>query len=226
MSGIDAPLAFGAGLATVASPCVLPMLPFVLGTAAGESGRARPLLIVLGFTGSFAGLAWLFGSLPDALGLHAGAVRNGALLLLACAGMLMIWPWPMQMLAARLHGVINRVDTAASRTGTGYAGALLLGASMGAVWTPCAGPSLAAILALVAAAQEPGRGLHLLLCYAAGAGLPMLAIGYGGQALVARMRGLLPHTRMLREAAGLLIVLAAAAMYRQYDTLVALWLTT
>ena len=223
---VDLPLAFSAGLLTIAAPCILPMLPILLGASVQEGSRLRPFCIALGFVAAFSGLAFLFGTFSTALGLSPETLRDGAILMLVIFGALMVWPRPFQLLATRLSGLLNRIDDIGRRAGPGNLGGLVLGASMGAVWTPCAGPALGSILALVAAAQDPGRSALLLLCYAAGAGVPMLAIAYGGQYASARVRWFARHSYKVQRTFGVLIVLTAAAMYFQYDTLVTVWLST
>jgi cytochrome c-type biogenesis protein len=223
---VDLPLAFSAGVLTIAAPCILPMLPILLGVSVQDGNRLRPLFIALGFVTAFSGLAFLFGAFSSALGLSQETLRDGALVVLAVFGVLMVWPRPFQLLAARMSGLINRIDAVGARAGSGNLGGLILGASMGAVWTPCAGPALGAILALVAGAQDPGRSALLLICYAAGAGLPMLAIAYGGQFVAARACRLARYTYAVQRTFGVLIVLTAVAMYLQYDTLVTVWLST
>ena len=95
--------------------------------------------------------------------------------------------------------------------------------SLGAVWTPCAGPVLAAILALVVKAQAPAWSAALLAAYALGAGMPMLAIIYGGQAATTRVRLLSRHAHRLQQVFGALVVATAAAIYLQYDVLAYAW---
>jgi len=100
-----------------------------------------------------------------------------------------------------------------------------LGLSLGAVWTPCAGPVLASILVLAAKAQDLTQSSTLLLVFAIGAGIPMLAIAYGGQAIAARVRGLSRYTHRLQQGFGVLLVLTAAAIYFQYDILAYAWIS-
>lgn len=223
---LELPLAFSAGLLTVAAPCILPMLPLLLGASVRQGSRLRPVFIVLGFVAAFSGIAFIFGSISTGIGLSPETLRDAAILSLLVFGALMVWPRPFQLLGVRMGGLINRIDGIASRAGPGNLGGLVLGASMGAVWTPCAGPALGSILALVAAAQDPGGSALLLLSYAAGAGIPMLGIAYGGQYAAARVRRIAPHSYRIQQTFGLLIVLTAAAMYFQYDSLVAVWLST
>ena len=223
---IEVLLAFAAGALTIAAPCVLPMLPIVLGASIGETGRVRPIFIVLGFALAFAAAALVFGAFADALGAANDALRRAAAVLLMVFGLLMTWPRAFERLAERLGGVAAWADAMGRRAGPGNAGGLLLGASLGILWTPCAGPVLASILTLVATAATPSRAALLLLCYAMGAGIPMLAIAYGGQYASAHVRRLARHTPRLRQGFGIVVALIALAMYFQYDTTLTLWLAS
>lgn len=198
--------AFGAGLATVASPCVLPLLPALLGSGWGRTDPWRPLLIVLGFTASFSALALAFGASASALGLSAGALRDGAALLLLAFGLLLVWPAGWERLARPLGRVADWTQRFGH--GGGRLGALALGASLGALWTPCAGPALASILALVASAADRQQGAALLVAYALGAGGPMLAVAHGGQRIAQRLR---QWSGPLRRALGVLVMTLAGA---------------
>lgn len=221
-------LAFAAGLLTVAAPCVLPLLPVVLGvSAAGGSARPglRPAFIATGFALSFTVLALAFGSVQHLLGLEQQTVRDAAALLLVASGLCMVWPGAFQRLSVALNGVLGRVAALGDRAGPGWVGGLLVGASLGAVWTPCTGPVLATILALVAAQSHWGASAGLLGLYALGAALPMLAIAYGGQWALARVRALSGHTHRLQQALGVVVVAVGLLTFFQYDTLVTLWLS-
>lgn len=222
---IDIPLALLAGALTVAAPCVLPMLPILLGASIGQAGRARPVFIALGFVLAFSGFAMLFSLFPDILGLSQDVLRDVAIVLLLAFGLLMLWRRPFDLLAARLGGLVDRADRIGRRAGAGNAGGFVLGMTLGAVWTPCAGPVLGTILTLVATAEEPGRAAPLLISYAAGAAVPMLAIAYGGQLASSRVRRIARHAHRLQQAFGVLVVLTAIAMFFQYDTLITVWLS-
>lgn len=224
-------LALGAGIATVASPCVLPVLPILLGASTLGAGsgaaaaRHRPLFIVLGFVLSFASAALLFAASTRALGLSPDALRTGGVAVLLGLGVLLLWPALLERAMAPFGGLADTANRLASRAGAGHAGALLLGASLGLLWTPCAGPVLASILALVAAESDPVQAATLLVAYAVGAGLPMLAIAYGGQALTARVRLLTHNAGVLRRVFGVFVVATALAMHWQVDAQAAAWLS-
>lgn len=221
---IEAPLAFLAGVFTIASPCVLPILPILLGTAMAQQSKVRPLFIVAGFVLTFAALGMLLGVASSSLELAQEALRNTAIAMLALSGLVQLWRTPYNWLMARLDGPLQRLGAGGGNAGSGNAGGFVLGMSLGAVWTPCAGPVLASILALVAKAQDVGWSASLLVLYAAGAGIPMLVIAYGGQFMRGRVRQVAQHTERLQQVFGVLVLLTAAAIYFQYDTLAYAWL--
>jgi cytochrome c-type biogenesis protein len=222
---IDILLALLAGVLTIAAPCILPMLPILLGTSVGHTGRTRPLFIALGFVLSFSAFALVFGLFSDALGLAQDTLRNVAIVLLLGFGLLMLWKRPFELLAARLSGMLNRASDIGNRAGSGNLGGFVLGMTLGAVWTPCAGPVLGSILTLVATARDLGRAAVLLFCYGLGAGIPMLAIAYGGQYMSIRVRRIARYTERLQQGFGLLIILTAVTMHFQYDSLITVWLS-
>jgi cytochrome c-type biogenesis protein len=222
---IDAALALVAGMLTIASPCVLPTLPILLGTSVGRTGGSRPFFIAFGFTASFSVVALGLGASAALLGLRPETWRNAATALLAVFGCLMVWPHLFERLTARFGGVLSRLAGGGGRGGDGRLGGFLVGASLGAVWTPCAGPVLGSILTLVATAPRLGWAATLLVCYAAGASIPMLAVAYGGQVATARARRLVPYTQQLQRGFGVVIILVAAAIHWRYDTSLAVWLS-
>jgi cytochrome c-type biogenesis protein len=214
-----------AGIATIAAPCILPMLPILLGTAIGRSGHVRPLLIVLGFVLAFCACALVFSVFADSLPLSPGFLRDAAIVLLLAFGLSMLWKWPFERLARHFQGLTDLAGRVGAAAGDGKLGALVLGMSLGAVWTPCAGPVLGSILTLVASAHDLGRASAMLACYSIGAGLPMLAIIYGGQHMSTRVRRLARHANRMQQVFGMGVILTAAAMYWQVDTLATGWLT-
>lgn len=222
---LDLPLAFLAGALTIGAPCILPMLPIILGASLGQANRLRPVFITLGFILAFTAAALIFGAASGGLALDQNDLRGIAIALLALFGGLMIWRAPMEWMAARLAGFADRASGFGGRAGAGNFGGLVLGASLGVVWTPCAGPVLASILTLIATTSDHGRAAVLLGVYAVGAGLPMLAIAYGGQYVTTRVRLLARAAHRLQQAFGVLILLTATAMQFEYDSLITLWLS-
>jgi cytochrome c-type biogenesis protein len=199
-------LAFGAGLASVASPCVLPVVPLLV-TGTAEDHRARPALVVAGLAASFVlmgVLTSLFGAavgpaVPRLEKVVGGLVVTFGLLLLADVN-----------LFKRL-GALSRLGAGAGGPTSG----LVLGLSLGLVWIPCVGPMLSGVLATVATRGSLATGVVLLLAYSAGFAVPMLLVGYGSQALRQRVRAVAAHPVAVRWVSGLLLVGFGAMILRR-----------
>jgi cytochrome c-type biogenesis protein len=224
---IEAPLALLAGVLTIASPCVLPILPIVLGSTLQrtDSTRIRPLFIVAGFVLTFAALGMLLASASQHVVIAHETLRLAGIVMLMLTGLLMLWRQPYEWLMTHVSGLLNRIGPAAGKENSGNVGGFLLGMSLGAVWTPCAGPVLASILVLVANAQDIGWSATLLILYAIGAGVPMLVIAYGGQFMATRVRLIARYTHRLQQVFGVLILLTGLAIYLQYDVLIYAWIS-
>ncbi len=218
---LDLIFALLAGILTIAAPCTLPVLPILLGASIGRAGRLRPAMIALGFVISFSAAALLLGAITRSLDFDPDVLRSAAAILLLGFGLLMLWPKPFEWLAIRLNGWVDL--GAAQREGA--LGGLVLGTTLGLVWTPCAGPVLGSILTLVATSRNLAWASTLLVAYAIGAALPMLAIAYGGQAATARVRSLAALSPRLQQGFGVVVIAFALAAYFQYDTLIVAWLT-
>src|ERR1700755_203815 len=175
-------LAFAAlaGAGTALSPCVLPVLPAVL-SAGGVGGRRRPLGVVLGlaatFTITIVGVAEVVGG----VGLGTDPLRALAVVVLAGFGVALLFP----AVAARLAAPRARLSRFGPRTrGDGFASGLLVGAALGFVYTPCAGPVLAAVITVSAAS---GRTVAVAIAYALGSGAGPPSITGGGRRLLERV---------------------------------------
>ncbi len=163
----DLLLALFAGILTIAAPCTLPVLPILLGASIGQRAGARPAFIVGGFVVSFAFVALGLNTLATVFDFDPDVLRKAGLALLMVFGVLMVWPAAFERLAAPLAtaGDTARRVVAAD----GNLGGLLLGATLGLIWTPCAGPVLGAILTAIATSPNPAHGKLLLLTYTLGA---------------------------------------------------------
>jgi cytochrome c biogenesis protein CcdA len=217
-------LALLAGIVTVAAPCTLPMLPILLGASVGQTGRLRPAMIALGFVISFSAAALLLSTITDIFDFDPNALRTGAAILLLGFGLLMVWPAPFEWLTIRLNGLAGGAAAHAAPA-RGNIGGFVLGTTLGLVWTPCAGPVLGSILTEVATSKDTASASALLVVYAIGAAIPMLAIAYGGQAVTTRVRGIARISPRLQQGFGVVVIAFAILSYFQYDTLIVAWLT-
>lgn len=218
---LDLVLALLAGVITIAAPCTLPMLPILLGASVGQTGKARPVMIALGFVLSFSLVALALSAITRVFDFDPNVLRSAAAILLAGFGLLMLWPAPFEWLAIRFGGFTS-VGAAA---GPGVFGGFVLGTTLGLVWTPCAGPVLGSILTVIATSKDTAWASALLITYAIGAAIPMLAIAYGGQAVTSRVRSFARIAPRLQQGFGVVVIVFAALTYFQYDTLIVAWLT-
>jgi len=214
-------LALLAGVVTVAAPCTLPMLPILLGASVGQTSKARPAMIAAGFVLSFSLVALALGAITRVFDFDPNSLRTAAAILLVGFGLLMIWPAPFEWLSSRTGGFTS----GGAASSQGVIGGFVLGTTLGLVWTPCAGPVLGSILTVVATSKDTAWASLLLVVYAIGAALPMLAIAYGGQAVTARVRNVARIAPKLQQGFGIVVIAFAVASYFQYDTLIVAWLT-
>ena len=181
-------LAFVAGLVTLLNPCVLPLLPVVVGSAL-QAGRLGPLALGLGLAVSFAVFGTLVTAFGFAIGLDQAMLRQAGALLLLMAGMVLLIP-PAQVLLATAAGplVAGAGGLAARLPGEGLVGQAAVGAVLGLVWSPCVGPTLGA--AIGAAAQ--GGGLLVaaatMLSFGLGAALVLVLFAQGAREALGRRR--------------------------------------
>ena len=182
-------LSLAAGSLTTLSPCVFPLLPLVLGSAL-QANRLAPLAMGLGMALSFASIGMLLGALGPALGIDGDVVRiAGAVLLLAFAAVMLIPSWSEQFTRWMLP-IASTANAASSRLSGGSLGsALLLGAVLGLVWSPCSGPLLASALTLVASEGGVVRGGTVLGLFGIGAAIPLVAVAYASRSGFNRARG-------------------------------------
>jgi cytochrome c biogenesis protein CcdA len=225
VSMLNLVLALLAGMVTVAAPCTLPVLPILLGASVGHSGRLRPAMIALGFVISFSVVALSLSAITRVFEFDPNVLRNGAAILLLGFGVLMIWPTPFEWLSIRISGLVNGGPTRNIAPRQGVFGGFVLGTTLGLVWTPCAGPVLGSILTIVATSRDTAWASVLLVVYAIGAAIPMLAIAYGGQAVTTRIRSVARISPRLQQGFGVVVIAFAVASYFQYDTLIVSWLT-
>ncbi len=219
----DLLLALLAGVVTIAAPCTLPVLPILLGASIGQRGRARPALIALGFVISFAFVALALNAIATAFKFDPEVLRTAGLVLLAIFGALMLFPAAFERLAPQLAGAA----VIASRPGFAARpnlGGFVLGTTLGLVWTPCAGPVLGAILTAVATSPDHKRAASLLVTYAIGAALPMLAIAHGGQAISTQLRRVAPYAARLQQGFGVIVIAFVTSAFLQYDAIALAWL--
>ncbi len=187
-----------AGIASVASPCVLPIVPIVV-TGTDTDHKHRPLLIVIGLTISFMTMGLLTSLFGGAIAGVMPLLEKGAGALIIIFGVLMladINPFKKLTLFSNIQA-----------GGKGRWSGLVMGLTLGLVWIPCVGPMLAGVLTLVATKGSLTTGLVLLLCYSIGFAIPMLLLGYASQKVRNRIKEINAHPLFIRLVSGGLLII-------------------
>jgi cytochrome c biogenesis protein CcdA/thiol-disulfide isomerase/thioredoxin len=201
-------IGFLAGVVTAVSPCVLPVLPVLL--AGGASGR-KPFRIVAGLVVSFSVFTLFAAWILDHVGLPQDFLRNLAIVLLFVMAVTLLVPQAAQLIERPL-AVFSRFRP------SGVGGGFFLGATLGLVFVPCAGPVLATVTVVAAENTVGLRAIVLTLAYSLGAAIPMLLIARGGREASARLRR---HADSLRVGSGVLIAAVALALTFHLDDRIA-----
>ncbi|MFZ3017191.1 MAG: cytochrome c biogenesis protein DipZ [Gallionella sp.] len=209
MNALDIGLAFLEGLALIVSPCILPVLPLVLATSV-DGGRRRPYGIIIGFVLAFSLFAMAARELVSLLGLDLDIVKDASLVLLALFGLVLLSEKLSEKFSALTQGAANLGNDLASTKGEGLLSGILIGALIGLVWTPCAGPILAAVLVQVIRQETDLAGNLIILSFGIGAGIPMLIIALTGRKLMSKLGFFTRHAEAVRKGFGVLILLAVA----------------
>ncbi len=177
-----------AGVLSILSPCVLPILPIVLGAALGEH-RLGPVALAAGLALSFTVVGVLIASVGFALGIDLAAFRMvGAAILIAIGALLML-PAMQIRLAAAGGPVGNWAEQKLGGFSTqGLSGQFGVGLLLGIVWSPCVGPTLGAATVLASQGRDLGQVALTMLAFGIGAGLPLALLGLAGRQALMRWR--------------------------------------
>ena len=182
-------LAMVAGALSILSPCVLPLVPIVLGAAASEH-RLGPVALIAGVTLSFTLIGLFVATVGFAAGLDGSTFRTLGALLLLGMGLVLLAP-AMQARLATAAGPIG--DWTEQRfgglAGAGLPGQFGIGVLLGAVWSPCVGPTLGAASVMAARGENLGMVAATMLAFGLGVGLPLAALGLASRELMQRWRG-------------------------------------
>jgi len=232
LTGLSLPqlgLSLAAGGLTTLSPCVFPLLPLVLGGSV-QGNRLAPLAMGLGMTLSFAALGVFLGALGPALGVDSSTVRTAGAAMMIAFALVMLVPALSERFSRWMLPIANGANAASARLDGGSLGsALLLGAVLGLVWSPCSGPLLGSALALVASDGGAARGGLVLAVFGTGAALPLVAVAYASRSGFERVRNwVLPRVERVRLGFALLLGAMGVAVLtgadKQLEAFVLSWL--
>jgi len=211
-------LAFLAGLLSVLSPCVLPLLPIVLGSAAAEH-RLAPLALAGGVALSFVTIGLFIATIGFSIGLDADVFRIAAAILMVMLGVVLVVP-PLQI---RLAAAGGPVSDWAERNMSGFStrgigGQFGVGLLLGAVWSPCVGPTLGAASVLASQGSNLGQVAVTMTVFGIGAALPLIALGLLSRQALMRWRDSLIHSgKSAKVVLGAILIVIGVLIATGYD---------
>ena len=199
--------AYGAGLLTLINPCVLPVLPIVLASALSEDRRG-PIALALGMSISFVSFGLLIASVGHAIGLNEVVLgRIGASLMLAF-GLILTVPAFANRFETATAGFAAKADNQLYKSDlTGFKGQFFAGLLLGAVWSPCIGPTLGGAIALASQGENLIWATAIMIAFAAGVSTLILGLGLGAKnAIRARANSLRAIAEKSKPVMGLLFI--------------------
>lgn len=217
--------AFLAGGLSILSPCVLPILPIVLGAAASEH-RLAPVALAAGLALSFTAVGLFVATIGFAIGLDGDVFRAIAAVVLIGLGVVLMVPAAQARLALAAAPVGAWTESRfGGMSGQGVGGQFGVGLLLGAVWSPCVGPTLGAASILAARGEDLWAVTAVMLAFGIGAGLPLAILGTVGRAWLVRMRTrLLSAGHIGKLVIGAVLVLVGLAVLAGTDKALEAWL--
>ena len=204
--------AFIAGAGTAITPCVLPVLPALL-SASAVGGHRRPLGIVLGLAVTFTIAIVALAQIAKGVGLASGAARTISVIVLIGFGIVLLIP----ELSARIEAPLSRLARFGPRSrGDGFWTGVGVGAALGFVCAPCAGPILAAVISVSASGNTSARIVAIAISYVLGLSAVLLLYSVGGRRLIEVVRR---HARgqVVNRTLGAVLVLTGVLMAANLD---------
>jgi cytochrome c-type biogenesis protein len=211
-------LAFGAGALTILSPCVLPLVPIVLGTAA-QRHRFGPLALAAGLVASFTIVGFAIATLGAASGFDGEIIRRAGAILLTVAGLVLLIPALQNLIATAATPLASWADLRiAGLERFGLAGHALIGVLLGLVWSPCVGPTLGAATILAAQGDSLGQVAIVMLAFGMGIATILLILAFGTRRFLSKWRGKMMATGSGgKRIFGGLLVAVGVMIWTGYD---------
>jgi cytochrome c-type biogenesis protein len=211
-------LAYLAGALSTLSPCVLPLLPLVLGSAA-SAHRFGPLALALGLASSFVIVGLFVATIGFAIGIDADVFRLVAAALMIAVGAVLIVPLFQSRLALAAGPMSHWAgQKLAGSSAGGLVGQFGVGVLLGVAWSPCVGPTLGAASLLASQAKDLPRVAATMLVFGLGASSPLLLVGIASREVMSKARErLLSAGQYLKAALGIAFVLIGASIVTGAD---------
>ncbi len=211
-------LSFLAGVLSILSPCVLPLIPIIIGGAL-NTHKLGPYALALGLAISFTVVGVFLATVGASLGLDTGTFRNVAAVLLLIFGIILLSPALQAKFAAATAGIGNAGQNTLSRfSADSLFGQFVLGMLLGVVWSPCVGPILGAAITLASQGEQLGHVVAVMACFGLGAGLPLIILGLlSRQAMQKARNSLFTAGKVGKQLLGGMMILIAIMIITGLD---------
>jgi cytochrome c-type biogenesis protein len=211
-------LAYLAGLLSTLSPCVLPILPIVLGAAASEH-KLGPVALAAGLATSFVAIGMFVATIGFSVGLDGTVLRYAAAIILIVLGVIMLVPSFSMQIATAAGPFGNWVEQRfGGFSSLGLRGQFGVGLLLGAVWSPCVGPTLGAASVLAAQGKDLGQVAGTMLIFGFGAATPLMVLGLLSREALMRWRNrMLGAGSKVKGAFGAFLIVAGLLIVSGLD---------
>lgn len=209
--------AFLSGLVTILTPCIWPLLPIILSSSINHRSHKRPLGITMGIVLSFSLLTLFISYVVRIFNFDPNILRLIAVIVISFLGFTLLIP----KLSEVFEGALSRLSSLWGNRGQsqkdGFWAGFTTGLALGIVWSPCAGPILAAIAALAATGNVNSTVVYITLAYSLGVGIVLFIFAYGSQKVLNKIGLLTGLTPTIQRIFGVIMILTAIAIYTNYD---------
>ena len=213
--------AYFAGTLTLINPCVLPLLPVVI-AAAFQGSRLGPLMLAIGLTISFAVIGVGVTAFGHLAGIDGGLINRVAAMVMVLFGVVLLVPRAQALLARAASPLASRANVGIDRVqGAGAAGQLAVGVLLGAVWSPCVGPTLGGAIGLAASGEHLGQAGITMIAFGIGVSTVLMALAYGSrEVLHARRERLMGWMPWAKPAMGATLLVVGIAILFHLDRMI------
>ncbi|TKZ17221.1 cytochrome c biogenesis protein CcdA [Shimia litoralis] len=217
--------AYGAGLLTLINPCVLPVLPIVLATAL-QASRYGPVVLAAGMSLSFVILGLGVTLFGRSLGLTEGDITSASAVLMIAFGLVLLVPKFSAAFSTATAGVAARADTGLDQVDRStLRGQFLGGMLLGAVWSPCVGPTLGGAIGLASQGKSVLWAGAIMVFFALGVSTVILALGYGARSALQRRQALMRRIAVsARPIMGAVFIVVGLVLFFNIHHIIEAWL--
>ena len=217
-------LGYLAGLLTLINPCVLPVLPIVLATAI-QAGRLGPVAVAAGMSLSFVAIGLLVSVAGRSLGITEETVSNAGAVLMVAFGLVLLVPRFSASFATATAGFSARADARMDRSDRDrLSGQFVGGMLLGAVWSPCIGPTLGGAISLASQGESLMRATLIMIAFAVGVSTIVLGLGYGAQSVIRSRQAVMRRiATVARPVMGAVFIAVGLAILFKFHHVAEIW---